>query len=75
MTHMLKDWEEEVMEALLLGHGDRGKCEMCEEETIMVECSSRRMDTDKVYNLCPICASEHHQYWDDMWAEYYRGIM
>ncbi len=67
----LKDWEEEVMEALLLGHGDKGKCECCEEETVLVHCGSRRMDTDVGHNLCPMCATEHHEYWDDMWAEYW----
>lgn len=23
--------------------------------------------------LCPSCAKEHHEYWDEMWADYYRG--
>jgi hypothetical protein len=23
--------------------------------------------------LCRECAKEHHEYWDGMWADYYRG--
>jgi len=67
----MKDWEEEVMEALLLGHGDKGICDCCKQEDIIVPCDSRRMDSDAIHNLCPVCATEHHQYWDEMWANYW----
>ena len=72
---VLKDWEEEVMEALLLGHGERGVCECCKQEDIMVPCGSRRLDSNTVHILCPVCASEHHEYWDDMWADYWSSIL
>ena len=25
--------------------------------------------------LCRKCAGEHHEYWDDMWSNYYSGVM
>ncbi len=28
-------------------------------------------DPNATIPLCPDCAEEHHQHWDDMWAEYY----
>jgi len=25
--------------------------------------------------LCSCCAEEHHDYWNDMWSEYYNGLL
>jgi hypothetical protein len=25
--------------------------------------------------LCRPCAKEHHEYWDDVWTEYYSGVI
>lgn len=25
--------------------------------------------------LCRACAKEHHDYWDEMWAEYRQGLL
>lgn len=25
--------------------------------------------------LCRGCAIDHHQFWDDVWAEYYSGLL
>jgi hypothetical protein len=30
-------------------------------------------DPNKSIPLCRPCAIKHHEYWDDMWHEYYRG--
>lgn len=30
-------------------------------------------DPNKDIPLCRPCAAEHHEYWDDMWREYYGG--
>jgi predicted amidophosphoribosyltransferase len=71
----LKDWEVEIMEAVLMGRGDHGKCDCCSRDSILIECSSRRMDVDNNYNLCSYCAADHHEYWDEMWAAYYAGLL
>ena len=75
MSDTLKDWEVEIMEATLLGHGDHGYCDFCAERSILIYCESRRMDSDKSYNLCPHCTAEYHERWDEQWEEYYRGRM
>jgi len=25
--------------------------------------------------LCRACAKDHHEYWNDMWAQYYGGLL
>lgn len=30
-------------------------------------------DPNKPIPLCRLCAIEHHEYWDEMWREYYGG--
>lgn len=30
-------------------------------------------DPNKPMALCRSCAKEYHEYWDEMWAEYYSG--
>jgi hypothetical protein len=30
-------------------------------------------DPNAPIRLCAECATEHHEYWNDMWAEYYSG--
>jgi hypothetical protein len=32
-------------------------------------------DPNKPVNLCRACAKEHHDYWDEMWREYYGGLL
>lgn len=30
-------------------------------------------DPNRSQLLCRLCAVQHHEYWDDMWKEYYSG--
>lgn len=30
-------------------------------------------DPNRMQLLCRTCAIMHHEYWDDMWQEYYSG--
>jgi hypothetical protein len=30
---------------------------------------------NKPVALCRGCAEEHHEHWNDMWSEYYAGLM
>lgn len=32
-------------------------------------------DPNKPIPLCRRCAIEHHKHWDDLWDEYYRGLL
>jgi hypothetical protein len=56
------------------------ECEHCGEVSYAVDYQSSR--TQYIWNgegknpnrdvlLCPLCAREHHEYWDEMWREYY----
>lgn len=40
-----------------------------------VEGVDPRPDPNAPIPLCPGCAEDHHKYWDDTWAEYYRGLL
>ena len=35
----------------------------------------RWVDPNKLTLLCQPCAKDHHEHWDDMWAEYYAGLL
>ncbi len=32
-------------------------------------------DPNRPVPLCRTCAEDHHAYWDEMWAEYYGGLL
>lgn len=32
-------------------------------------------DPNRPVALCPECAKFHHEYWDEMWNEYYAGLL
>lgn len=32
-------------------------------------------DPNRDLYLCRDCAKFHHEYWDEMWAEYYSGLL
>lgn len=32
-------------------------------------------DPNRPIPLCRECAEEHHQHWNDMWAEYHNGLL
>lgn len=60
----------------------RPKCEMCDtREGVELESSRTAYhftglrggpdDPNKPVMLCRTCAKEHHEYWTEMWAEYY----
>lgn len=56
-----------------------GKCQNCREtKTVTIEpsrtaCANEAENVPSV--LCEPCAIEYHEYWDDRWDEYYRGLM
>ncbi len=55
------------------------KCERCRvvNDTV-VRYRQRTMYHDDESNyatLCGECSEENDEYWDDMWADYYRGCM
>jgi hypothetical protein len=67
-------WHDEVFETIFTDNGAKtGKCDCCDHVGPLVECDSRRMDSDNTLNLCTYCAIRHHEYWDEMWDEYNRG--
>lgn len=62
----------------------RGSQYPCDAEGPGVELESSRTfyhwdgtgeDPNADVPLCRDCARMHHEYWDEMWSEYYRGIM
>ena len=67
-----KSWRQDVMEAFL-GLTDVGECFRCAKQLPLVECDSRRLDSDNGYMLCAWCAEEYHEHWDEMWNEYWSG--
>lgn len=53
-------------------------CEYCgDQPAYLVECRTRYADDD--LNVCPVlcslCEQGYIEHWDDMWAEYYAGLM
>lgn len=55
-------------------------CERCGARLAKVESSrtdyhwdGKGKDPNRDLWLCSSCAREHHDYWDAMWDEYYRG--
>lgn len=53
-------------------------CEQCGAPyAYLVECRTRYADDSQ--NVCPVlcspCEQRYTEYWDDMWAEYYAGLM
>lgn len=32
-------------------------------------------DEDNIVTLCPSCQEENDAYWDDMWSDYYSGLL
>lgn len=60
---------------------------MCCGDTAGVEMESSRTsyhfegerggpdDPNRPLPLCRACAADHHRHWDDMWAEYYGGLL
>lgn len=58
-------------------------CKHCGETTKVIWESSKTMyhwnmnetslDPNRNIALCRGCAKSHHEYWDDLWAEYYSG--
>ena len=70
------DYKDDIVEASLL-QLDVGLCQgPCQRPNIpRIECDSRRMDSDATYMLCGWCAQEHHEYWDEMWRDYWSGVL
>lgn len=57
-------------------------CECCGHTTRTVTMEDSRTmydwdgvgeDPNRAKALCSMCAIEHHEYWDDMWDQYYQG--
>ncbi len=68
------------------GSGDydsRLQCLCCETaENVKMESSRTAYSWDGVGEnpnadipLCTGCAIDHHKYWDEMWAQYYGGLL
>ena len=69
---MYPSWYEDILDAMFTDN-HTGACECCGHVGDIVICDSRRMDDRKELNLCVYCAQEHHEYWDEMWKEYWAG--
>jgi DNA-directed RNA polymerase subunit RPC12/RpoP len=59
-------------------------CQYCGRRVPGVEreCSRTRYpwngegkDPNRDVYLCRDCAKDHHEHWDDRWADYYSGLM
>ena len=54
-------------------------CEECGATDGVERQSCRTAYADDSMNtspaLCPPCAKEYNDHWDDMWAEYYNGLL
>jgi len=59
------------------------KCEHCGREGSAHWESSRTQyhwdgkgeDPNRAVALCSSCAERHHEYWDEMWQDYYSGLL
>ncbi len=59
------------------------RCEHCDTRISVRLESSRTMycwegegqDPNRPLALCACCSIEHHNNWDDMWNEYYSGLL
>jgi len=59
------------------------KCERCDHKKDVIMCSAmtcyhwdgKGEDPNRDFALCEGCAEEHYEYWDDMWREYYSGLI
>jgi hypothetical protein len=57
------------------------QCERCgieeglefESGRTAYEWDGKGEDPNRCVVLCRECAKEHHEHWDEMWEEYYRG--
>ena len=57
------------------------RCEHCrsfwglklEDGRTMYEWNGKGEDPNRSQLLCRMCAVMHHDYWDEMWADYYSG--
>ena len=56
-----------------------GGCERCgylwgvTYEPCRTQYADEKMNVEP--KLCRSCAQEHHDYWDERWAEYYGGLL
>lgn len=32
-------------------------------------------ESENIVTLCPVCRKENDAYWDDMWLDYYSGLL
>jgi protein-arginine kinase activator protein McsA len=51
-----------------------GPCEYCQEVRARVHYTQRRADPATRW-LCTYCATDEEAYWEEMWREYYAGIL
>lgn len=51
-------------------------CEACQVTDDSVEpTDSRSMSNPDDINLCRVCQSDHHSFWDEQWKDYYSGLL
>ena len=46
-----------------------------ESSRTMYHWSTQENDPNHPLPLCRECAEEHHEQWDDQWADYYGGLL
>lgn len=70
------DWKDFAIEADLL-QLNIGKCEgECQRPNMARSEQGPRAYTESgPIMLCSCCAESYHSYWDDMWSDYYRGLL
>lgn len=55
-------------------------CEMCHRNDVEISLEGSRTSYDDARRnrgswLCAECAEQYHREWDDVWAEYYSGLL
>jgi hypothetical protein len=61
----------------------RVRCEFCdwpfgveaEDSRTLYEWDGEGEDPNRSVKLCRVCAATHHAHWDDMWNEYWTGLI